>query len=63
MRGESMIMEQWHLEAVDEFRGNVDGWEEKGVAMRVFALLIGEGKRREREREKQSGREGKEMFV
>ncbi|TVY52808.1 hypothetical protein LCER1_G005715 [Lachnellula cervina] len=53
----------WHLEAVDEFRGNVDGWEEKGVAMRVFALLIGEGKRREREREKQSGREGKEMFV
>ncbi|TVY25524.1 hypothetical protein LHYA1_G005112 [Lachnellula hyalina] len=49
-RGESMVMEQWHLEVVDEFRGNVDGWEEKGVAMRVFALLIGEGKRREREK-------------
>jgi len=46
--GESMVMEQWHLEVVDEFRGIVDGWEEKGVAMRVFALLIGEGKRRKR---------------
>ncbi|TVY40373.1 hypothetical protein LOCC1_G004179 [Lachnellula occidentalis] len=46
--GESMVMEQWHLEVVDEFRGNVNGWDEKGVAMRVFALLIGEGKRRER---------------
>jgi len=47
-QGDSMVMEQWHLEAVDEFRGVVAGWEEKAVAMRVFALLIGEVKRRER---------------
>lgn len=46
--GDSMVMEQWHLEAVDEFRGCVGGWEEKAVAMRVFALLIGEVRRRER---------------
>jgi serine/arginine repetitive matrix protein 2 len=56
-RGESMVMEQWHLEAVDEFRGRVVGWEEKGVAMRVFALLIGEEKRRVRAREQKEREE------
>ena len=52
--GDKMSLEQWHLEAVDEFRGVVAGWEEKQVAMRVFALLVGEEKRavmREEERE------------
>lgn len=44
-QGESMRFEQWHLEAVDEFRGFVPGWEEKVVAMRVFACLVGEERR------------------
>jgi hypothetical protein len=44
-QGESMRFEQWHLEAVDEFRGCVSGWEEKVVAMRVFALIVGEERR------------------
>ncbi|KAI9046769.1 hypothetical protein LZ554_009506 [Drepanopeziza brunnea f. sp. 'monogermtubi'] len=42
---DSMQLEQWHLEAVDEFRGMVPGWQEKVIAMRVFALLVGEEKR------------------
>ncbi|EPE29405.1 hypothetical protein GLAREA_00565 [Glarea lozoyensis ATCC 20868] len=45
--GESLVLEQWHLEVVDEFRGLVAGWEEKVVAMRVFALIKG-GERRDR---------------
>ncbi|KAF7953761.1 uncharacterized protein EAE97_001160 [Botrytis byssoidea] len=43
---EKMRLEQWHLEAVDEFRGEVPGWDEAVVAKRVFALLIGEERRR-----------------
>ncbi|XMA17146.1 hypothetical protein WAI453_009937 [Rhynchosporium graminicola] len=42
---EKMKLEQWHLEAVDEFRGCVPGWQEKVVAMRLFALMVGEEKR------------------
>lgn len=44
--GEKMRLEQWHLEAVDEFRGEVPGWDEKVVAKRVFALIVGEERRR-----------------
>lgn len=44
-QGEKMRFEQWHLEAVDEFRGCVPGWEEKVIAMRVFALIVGEERR------------------
>ena len=40
-----MRFDQWHLEAVDEFRGCVPGWEEKVIAMRVFALIVGEERR------------------
>ncbi|ESZ98780.1 hypothetical protein SBOR_0829 [Sclerotinia borealis F-4128] len=43
---ERMRLEQWHLEAVDEFRGEVPGWEEEVVAKRVFALLVGEERRK-----------------
>ncbi|KAA8575724.1 hypothetical protein EYC84_004834 [Monilinia fructicola] len=43
---ERMRLEQWHLEAVDEFRGEVPGWDEAVVAKRVFALLVGEERRR-----------------
>ncbi|PBP19412.1 hypothetical protein BUE80_DR009806 [Diplocarpon rosae] len=42
---QKMRFEQWHLEAVDEFRGCVPGWQESVIAMRVFALLVGEEKR------------------
>ncbi|PQE08514.1 hypothetical protein CJF30_00005395 [Rutstroemia sp. NJR-2017a BBW] len=44
--GEKMRLEQWHLEAVDEFREEVPGWDEKVVAKRVFALIVGEERRR-----------------
>jgi hypothetical protein len=44
-QGEKMQFAQWHLEAVDEFRGMVPGWEEKVIAMRVFALIVGEERR------------------
>ncbi|KAH6672983.1 hypothetical protein B0J14DRAFT_61120 [Halenospora varia] len=47
--GDSMVMEQWHLEVVDEFRGNVSGWEEKAIAMRVFSLIKGAERRRKGE--------------
>lgn len=45
-QGEEMFFEQWHLEVVDEFRGIVPGWEEKTIAMRVFALIVGAERRR-----------------
>lgn len=41
-----MVLEQWHLEVVDEFREEVPGWEEEVIVKRVFALLIGEERRR-----------------
>lgn len=37
--------EQWHLEAVDEFRGHVPGWDEQIIAMRLVSILIGERQR------------------
>lgn len=39
---DKLKLEQWHLEVVDEFRGCVPGWKEETIAMRVFALIIGE---------------------
>ncbi|KAG9237636.1 hypothetical protein BJ875DRAFT_453377 [Amylocarpus encephaloides] len=47
--GENVVLEQWHLEAVDEFRGEVPGWEEKTIALRVFGLIKGGEKRKARE--------------
>ena len=44
--GEEMRLKQWHLEVVDEFRGMVPGWEEKVIAMRVFACIVGEEQRK-----------------
>lgn len=44
-QGAEMRFEQWHLEAVDEFREKVPGWEEKVIAMRAFALLVGAERR------------------
>ena len=47
---EEMRLEQWHLEAVDEFRELVPGWEEGVVAMRVFGLVAGKKLRSRGER-------------
>jgi hypothetical protein len=45
-QSEEMRLKQWHLEVVDEFRGIAPGWEEKVIAMRLFALIVGEEQRK-----------------
>jgi len=40
--GQKLRLEQWHLEVVDEFRGEAPGWEELVIAKRVFSLVCGE---------------------
>jgi hypothetical protein len=44
--GEAMRLEQWHLDCVDAFRAEVGGWDEGLLVKRVFALLLGEERRR-----------------
>ncbi|CAG8970905.1 hypothetical protein HYALB_00000884 [Hymenoscyphus albidus] len=46
--GKRMILQQWHLDAVDEFRFKVPGWQEKAIALRVFSLIVAEENRRAR---------------
>jgi hypothetical protein len=44
-----MVLEQWHLDVVDAFRDELPGgtgWDEETLAKRVFALLVGEERRR-----------------
>ncbi|KAI1279733.1 hypothetical protein F5Y07DRAFT_31990 [Xylaria sp. FL0933] len=41
-----MTLEPWHLEVVEAFKHEVGGWDERVLAKRVFALVIGEEKRR-----------------
>ncbi|KAI0193676.1 hypothetical protein EV127DRAFT_423917 [Xylaria flabelliformis] len=41
-----LILEPWHLDIVEAFRLEVGGWDERALAKRVFALIIGEEKRR-----------------
>lgn len=45
-QGEEMRLLQWHLEVVDEFRDIVPGWQEKVIAMRLFACIVGEERRK-----------------
>jgi len=49
-QGEAMTLQQWHLDVVDAFAaelgGSGHGWDEKVLAKRVFALLVGEERRR-----------------
>ncbi|KAK8024804.1 hypothetical protein PG990_002627 [Apiospora arundinis] len=52
-QGERIILEAWHLEVVDAFRGETGfdicdacGWDEKTLAKRLFALIVGEERRR-----------------
>ncbi|KAI0137219.1 hypothetical protein BJ170DRAFT_604880 [Xylariales sp. AK1849] len=44
-----MVLEPWHLEVVEAFRAEVGGWDAKTLSKRLFALLVGE-ERRKRER-------------
>lgn len=43
---ESMVLEAWHLDVVDAFRAEVGGWDEAVLARRLFALMLGEERRR-----------------
>lgn len=43
--GQSMEIERWHVDVVDAFRAEVGGWDEGVLAKRVFALVVGEGRR------------------
>ena len=50
--GESMVLEQWHLECVDAFNAVVGGWDEGVLAKRLFALIMAEEKRQKRSTER-----------
>lgn len=43
--GESLKLEQWHLECVDAFKAIVGGWDERSLCMRLFSLIKSEEKR------------------
>lgn len=45
-QGESMVLEQWHLDVADAFKEEVGGWLEEALAKRLFALVVGEERRR-----------------
>ncbi|KAI0832975.1 hypothetical protein F5Y06DRAFT_186516 [Hypoxylon sp. FL0890] len=45
-QGASIILEPWHLEVVEAFKKEVGGWDERALAKRVFALIVGEERRR-----------------
>lgn len=44
-KGESLKLEQWHLDCVDAFKAVVGGWDEGALCKRLFALIKGEEKR------------------
>ncbi|CAJ2511657.1 Uu.00g072820.m01.CDS01 [Anthostomella pinea] len=46
-QGASIVIEAWHLEVVDAFRLEVGGWDERALAKRLFALVVGEERRRQ----------------
>ncbi|KAF3765878.1 hypothetical protein M406DRAFT_68275 [Cryphonectria parasitica EP155] len=45
-QGESMVLEPWHLDVVGAFKNMDGGWPEDVLAKRLFALLVGEKRRR-----------------
>ncbi|KAF4510810.1 hypothetical protein G6O67_002674 [Ophiocordyceps sinensis] len=45
-QGEAMRLEHWHLQVVDAFVAAVGGWDEGVLAKRLFALMLGEERRR-----------------
>ncbi|KAK2600101.1 hypothetical protein QQS21_005187 [Conoideocrella luteorostrata] len=44
--GESMTLQRWHLDCVDAFKAEVGLWDEGVLAKRLFALILGEQRRR-----------------
>ncbi|KAG6006921.1 hypothetical protein E4U43_000376 [Claviceps pusilla] len=46
--GKSMTLQRWHLDCVDAFKAHVGGWDEAILAKRLFALILGEQKRRQK---------------
>ncbi|KAG6005331.1 hypothetical protein E4U21_000246 [Claviceps maximensis] len=44
--GKSMTLQRWHLDCVDAFKAKVGGWDEAVLAKRLFALILGEQKRK-----------------
>lgn len=44
-QGETLVLEQWHLDVTDCFVKEVGGWSEDVVAKRLFALIVGEERR------------------
>lgn len=45
-QGETLVLEQWHLDVTDSFKKEVGGWAEDAIAKRLFALIVGEERRR-----------------
>jgi len=45
-QGTSLVLEAWHLEIVALFRDEVEGWDEGLVAKRLFAIIVGEQRRK-----------------
>ena len=45
-QGEAMKLERWHLDCVDAFKAEVGGWDEGIIAKRLFALIVGEERRK-----------------
>lgn len=45
-RGESLTLEQWHLNIVREFREEVPGWDEGVIAKRLFSIIVAADLRR-----------------
>ena len=56
--GMAMTLEQWHLDCVNAFKAEVGGWDEGAVAKRLFALILGE----QRRRQARTGRARSAMF-
>ncbi|OTB03422.1 hypothetical protein M426DRAFT_23786 [Hypoxylon sp. CI-4A] len=46
-QGASIVLEPWHLEVLEAFRHEVGGgWDERSLSKRIFALIVGEERRR-----------------
>ncbi|KAI6781849.1 uncharacterized protein J7T54_005015 [Emericellopsis cladophorae] len=60
-KGESILIERWHLDIVDAFCAEVGGWDAQTVCKRLFCLVVNEErsvqKQRARQLQKQRERE------
>lgn len=60
-QGERMTLERWHLEVVDAFRAEVGGFDERELARRLFALVVGEQRRKEKRRRRAQAQSGRAL--